>query len=347
MMRSVENLHVAKSTISLSALVIIFFISLGSLWSMQTSPLEQYKLIQKQLPESNRYTSNSNNNTNTYRKFESLKFPPTSNFNQNDNSEQNSNINTFPRNLSQRKLEFNKLTLPTPKSNLEKFKLMQPFSPQIAQPKKNWYEKNVQPILNNEYVSTFLSSKAVKGIFGILIFLFVLNVIGNIFQTIGDNFEEIINVIVIILVIVAVFAAFGFGFWLLGFLFLFLLRTINTTNLLVIGSLFAFASGTSLYYFRQRNKVLYGLSEIIAGIMLVPFTIYNTESYQQNKINLDSLNGFEIVTLVLLVLSSIYIIVRGYDNVGEGNWKNYLKNSWNILTKFSRMFRIFGKRDRE
>jgi hypothetical protein len=84
---------------------------------------------------------------------------------------------------------------------------------------------------------------------------------------------------------------------------LFIIKNYKTIISLVIP-----VSGLLLYWFRAKQRALYGLIEVCFGIIsgIVLFKI------KDNNSNLDILSFFSI-------LGSIYVIVRGLDNIYQGS----------------------------
>jgi hypothetical protein len=78
-------------------------------------------------------------------------------------------------------------------------------------------------------------------------------------------------------------------------------QRLGITTIAVLVTVFA---GIALFYFRLRWRSLYGITETVVGVLIASYRI-NTRG--------------EFTELVLAVLTaSIYLIVRGLDNVHQG-----------------------------
>lgn len=91
------------------------------------------------------------------------------------------------------------------------------------------------------------------------------------------------------------------------FLFLFQISTIHEAA--VLTAIFTIALGILLYVFRQRQRILYGMSEAVVGVMVAI-------SHVTNGSIQDHLDNPELYLAVLT--AGIYLVVRGLDNIGEG-----------------------------
>jgi len=77
----------------------------------------------------------------------------------------------------------------------------------------------------------------------------------------------------------------------------------------VLTAIFTTASGIILYVFRQRQRVLYGLSEALVGVMAAVSHVTSGAPHDQIG-NLGLYLG--------VLTAGIYLVVRGLDNVDQG-----------------------------
>jgi hypothetical protein len=71
------------------------------------------------------------------------------------------------------------------------------------------------------------------------------------------------------------------------------------------------------FWIRKRFRLIFGLSEIAAGI----FTLYQTSSVGRGGFNAGFSAGFQMYRwqlVALATLGGVYILVRGFDNIDQG-----------------------------
>lgn len=78
--------------------------------------------------------------------------------------------------------------------------------------------------------------------------------------------------------------------------------------------------GVSLYWFRSRNRLAYGIAEVLFGLMTGLRVFIPNFDYSQ----LDS-------TGLIQVAGSLYIMVRGLDNIGKGVVGTRFEVTWKRL----------------
>ncbi len=79
----------------------------------------------------------------------------------------------------------------------------------------------------------------------------------------------------------------------------------------IIVSLLTLTAGTVLFFFRLRFRCVYGLSEAVVGILIAQHKIADYSTTQASS-------DFYIAFLT----ASIYLVVRGFDNVHQGFTKD-------------------------
>jgi predicted membrane protein len=111
------------------------------------------------------------------------------------------------------------------------------------------------------------------------------------------------------------------GLLLLAKLFVALAIGVGNTNAIFGSIVGVLVFGSCLYIFRHASRVWYGITEIIVAVVLTYYTISRTVPSPNETIA--KLNFF---ATVLALSSSIYIVVRGLDNIGDQNLKKlYIK----------------------
>lgn len=100
-----------------------------------------------------------------------------------------------------------------------------------------------------------------------------------------------------------------------------------SSKLIILLILLILALGFSFFILRLKLRIIYGFIEIIVGI----FIAYDKLSKTNFILSLDS------EFLIPLLTASIYLIVRGFDNIHQGinaeNPKDPLINYFNLLLK--------------
>lgn len=103
---------------------------------------------------------------------------------------------------------------------------------------------------------------------------------------------------------------------LLGYVYLvgksFRVLSLYTWSSMLIPLLVLYA-GVQLWKFRERSRALYGASEVIAGLTLAAYTVWAMNG--QKFVGLSQASHFPIL---IAELSSVYVIVRGLDNINTG-----------------------------
>jgi hypothetical protein len=87
---------------------------------------------------------------------------------------------------------------------------------------------------------------------------------------------------------------------------------------LTLAALAVLIVGVALYWMKGRSPLVYGITEIIVGIVAAV-----------NGLARADLNKGLDLTIVIQVLGGIYIIVRGLDNAGKGVAGTVLEARWN------------------
>jgi hypothetical protein len=81
--------------------------------------------------------------------------------------------------------------------------------------------------------------------------------------------------------------------------------------------------GTILYFIRMNYRLWYGISEIVFALFLAVFTIY--KSFDTSEVNVARFFAApNLVARILALSTSIYVVVRGWDNIGEERAKSLL-----------------------
>lgn len=94
-------------------------------------------------------------------------------------------------------------------------------------------------------------------------------------------------------------------------------------------SLYTLGAGGLLFVFRHRTRVLYGITEIAAGIAVAVHRVISA-----NNISLTD-PGFHLAILT----AGIYLVVRGFDNIHQGWTKDPIDP---VAAHFLRKFRSNG-----
>ncbi|HEX3142826.1 MAG TPA: hypothetical protein VHQ64_02575 [Pyrinomonadaceae bacterium] len=100
--------------------------------------------------------------------------------------------------------------------------------------------------------------------------------------------------------------------------------------------------GTALYVVRMNHRFGYGVSELCFAVLLAGFTI--EQSFNSWTINIaDFFTRPNLLARVLALSTSIYIVVRGWDNIGERRvnvlrslGKEQLRTVWATLVEHLR-----------
>ena len=89
--------------------------------------------------------------------------------------------------------------------------------------------------------------------------------------------------------------------------------------------------GVTLYALRRRYRLAYGLAEVLVAGIGVVWAFYNLLDKAENRSIAYVLFSSGSLAYYLQLAGSLYVIVRGLDNVGEG-LKPYprLARKWNI-----------------
>ncbi|HEY6807107.1 MAG TPA: hypothetical protein VI306_26250 [Pyrinomonadaceae bacterium] len=102
--------------------------------------------------------------------------------------------------------------------------------------------------------------------------------------------------------------------WLIAKLFQYLAAGILNSSAIFGGMVAVLILGCCLFTFRQLRRAWYGLTEIIFAVGLAAYTISRTSPHEK-------IGDMNIFTSVLGLSSSIYVVVRGLDNIGVKNLK--------------------------
>lgn len=99
-----------------------------------------------------------------------------------------------------------------------------------------------------------------------------------------------------------------------------LTRGIGNTNAVIVGISGIFLSGLVLYIFRGKYRACYGLFEVISALALGGFTIARAVNYTSLSF-IEFIYSPDSLATLLGLSSSIYIVVRGMDNISEARKK--------------------------
>jgi hypothetical protein len=190
-----------------------------------------------------------------------------------------------------------------------------------------WFEKNVQPRLSyawktGEKAWEIVENNPVTTVF-VLLLLILLSVIARALDM--SVWELLLGIGIICFVLLFIFVIL----LLLGNLIIYFLTQRQTFNAGLIFCLLALIVGGILYFFRCWKRQLYGLSEIIVALILIYFTIYKASGSEPRSFN-ELLQG-DSLSIILALASSIYIIVRGLDNIGRESLE---KAGMTLLNKY-------------
>jgi|GEM_PF-2607937 len=105
-----------------------------------------------------------------------------------------------------------------------------------------------------------------------------------------------------------------------------LVSGISNTNAIIGGIIGVLILGICLFVFRQISRLWYGVTEVVSALLLAGYTMARTVTSPGEKIA-----EINILTTLLALSSSTYIVVRGLDNIGVDNLK----------TIFTRLVRLF------
>ncbi len=85
------------------------------------------------------------------------------------------------------------------------------------------------------------------------------------------------------------------------------------------------AAGVSLFWYRQRYRLSYGVFEFIVGVLLAYYAVSSTP------------DGKDVwFPAGLQVLASLYVMVRGMDNIGKGLEGTRLEGPWKRVFRETR-----------
>lgn len=150
------------------------------------------------------------------------------------------------------------------------------------------------------------------------------------------NGEQILAAVVGIGVgLVVVVLAFGIlagVLWLLVILFLGLLARISNTNAILVGTIGILIVGSLLYVLRQVRRLWYGILEVASALLLGGYTIARGVKFEATKAA-DWLHNPEFLPTILALSSSVYIVVRGLDNIGSENLSLFVRKMKRIVKK--------------
>ena len=79
---------------------------------------------------------------------------------------------------------------------------------------------------------------------------------------------------------------------------------------IILPAIFSLAAGYSLFLFRQKKRVLYGFSEVMVGVMV---GVLHGQRVLAGQSGLGSPDFY-----IAVLTASIYLIVRGFDNMSLG-----------------------------
>ncbi|MGI4787355.1 MAG: hypothetical protein ACRYFS_00750 [Janthinobacterium lividum] len=82
-----------------------------------------------------------------------------------------------------------------------------------------------------------------------------------------------------------------------------------------------FICGTILYSLRSKARLWYGLLEVVSALFIGWFTLTRSIHFRHIKFSQFAESPNSLATMLGLV-SSVYIVVRGLDNVAEGIKRN-------------------------
>ena len=132
---------------------------------------------------------------------------------------------------------------------------------------------------------------------------------------------------IIVAAVIALIAIWGILKLILG---------IPTTNAIGITVPLIFATGWALYSLRRKHRSIFGALEIISALILGGYSIAHAVNFQ--FVSVDELRKrSDFFAILLGLLSSVYIVVRGLDNLGA---ESVVRMTWpkieSAVEKFSR-----------
>lgn len=102
--------------------------------------------------------------------------------------------------------------------------------------------------------------------------------------------------------------------------------TISKTSAIILTSLLTLSVGSMLFYFRLRMRAIYGLTEAAIGIVVA------------GNRALTQIDQFTSSDFYLAILTaSVYLIVRGFDNIHQGLTKDPIDQYGTKLFAFLKM----------
>lgn len=97
---------------------------------------------------------------------------------------------------------------------------------------------------------------------------------------------------------------------------MFLIGISTTNRTIAFSALITLSAGVVLHVFRTKQRLLYGLSEVVVGVVVA---VSRTSSGQA----VGQLNSADLYLAILT--AGVFLIVRGLDNIGQG-LRNRLDN---------------------
>lgn len=102
--------------------------------------------------------------------------------------------------------------------------------------------------------------------------------------------------------------------------------TLSKTSAVVLTSLLTLSVGSALFYFRLRMRAIYGLTEAAIGIVVAG---------NRALTQMDQFTSSEFYLAILT--ASVYLIVRGFDNIHQGLTKDPIDKYGAKLFEFLKM----------
>jgi len=90
--------------------------------------------------------------------------------------------------------------------------------------------------------------------------------------------------------------------------------------------------GALLYRFKCRNRMGYGLVEFTVGIVTVTYAVFALSNTQWGT------------GVALQILGGLYIIVRAFDNIGEGLKNTHFEMKWKKFFNDEKLLRSIFKK---
>ncbi|MBA3680281.1 MAG: hypothetical protein H0W73_03700 [Bacteroidetes bacterium] len=150
---------------------------------------------------------------------------------------------------------------------------------------------------------------------GLLVVFFLIIIIINVFNSgiTKKGFKDFAFVLPLIILLLVIAGISNYSIFVgIKDIFLWIKSpSISKTSAIILTSLFTLALGSGLFYFRLRMRAIYGLTEAAIGIVVA------------GNRALTQMDQFASSDFYLAILTaSVYLIVRGFDNIHQGLTKD-------------------------